>query len=344
MNHSTPGLTVHHQLPESTQTHVHQVSDAIQPSHPLSSPSPLAPNPSQHQGLFQWVNSSYEVAKVLEFQLQRQSFQWTPRTDLLQDGLVGSPCSPRDSQESSQHHSSKASIFWCSAFFTVQLSHPYMTTGKTIALTRQTFVGKVMSLLFNVLSRLVITFLPRSRRLLISWLQSPSAVILEPPLQKKTWHFFHCFPSVSHELMEPDAMILVFWMLSFEPTFSLSSLTFIKRLFSSSSLSAIRVVLSAYLRLLIFLPETLIPASASSSPVFLIFIIFYYFTYLEAVCSSMSISNYCLNDLKRAMIYLLRDLSSATALMNSLLHFPSCFWYVRVIVQVCKTSELNIIV
>ena len=101
MNHSTPGLPVHHQLPESTQTPVHRVSDAIQPSHPLSSPSPPAPNPSQHQGLFQWVNSSHEVAKVLELQLQHQSFQWTPRTDLLQDGLVGSPCSPRDSQGSS---------------------------------------------------------------------------------------------------------------------------------------------------------------------------------------------------------------------------------------------------
>ena len=83
MNHSTPGLPVHHQLPEFTQTHVHWVSDAIQPSHPLSSPSPLAPNPSQHQGLFQWLNSSHQVAKVLEFELQHQSFQWTPRTDLL---------------------------------------------------------------------------------------------------------------------------------------------------------------------------------------------------------------------------------------------------------------------
>ena len=83
INHSMPGLPVHHQLPEFTQTHVHQVSDAIQPSHPLSSPSPPAPNPSQHQDLFQWVNSSHEVAKVLEFQLQHQSFQWTPRTDLL---------------------------------------------------------------------------------------------------------------------------------------------------------------------------------------------------------------------------------------------------------------------
>ena len=117
-------------------------SDAIQPSHPLSSPSPLAPNPSQHQSLFQWVSSSHEVAKVLEFQLQHHSLQRNPRADLLQNGLVGYPCSPRNSQESSQHHSSKASILRCSAFFTVQLSHPYMTTGKTIALTRRTFVGK----------------------------------------------------------------------------------------------------------------------------------------------------------------------------------------------------------
>ena len=98
MNHSTPGLPVHHQLPEFTKTHVHWVGDAIQPSHSLSSPSPPAPNPSQHQGLFQWVNSLHEVAKVLEFQPQHQCFQWTPRTELLYDGLVGSPCSPRDSQ------------------------------------------------------------------------------------------------------------------------------------------------------------------------------------------------------------------------------------------------------
>ena len=101
MNCSMPGLPVHHQLLEFTQTHVHRVGDAIQPPHPLSSPSPPAPNPSQHQGLFQWINSSHEVVKVLEFQLQHQSFQWTPRMDFLQDGLVGSPCSPRDSQESS---------------------------------------------------------------------------------------------------------------------------------------------------------------------------------------------------------------------------------------------------
>ena len=101
MNHSMPGLPVHHQLSEFTQTHVHRDSDAIQPSHPLSSPSPPAFNPSQHQSLFQWVNSSHQVAKVLEFQLQHHSFQRNPRADLLQNGLVGSPCSPRYSQESS---------------------------------------------------------------------------------------------------------------------------------------------------------------------------------------------------------------------------------------------------
>ena len=118
-----------------------------------------------------------------------------------------------------QHHSSKASILQHSAFFTVQLSHSYMTTGKTIALTRRTFVGKIMSVLFNMLSRLVITFLPRNKRLLISWLQSPSAVILE---YLTLFPLFPCL--ISHEMMGPDAMILVFWMLSFKPTFSLSSL------------------------------------------------------------------------------------------------------------------------
>ena len=137
-----------------------------------------------------------------------------------------------------QHHSSKASIPQCSAFFTVQLSHPYMTTGKTIALTRQTFFGKVISLLFNMLSMLVITFLPRSKHILISWLQSPSAVILEPP-KIKSDTVSTVSPSISHEVTGPDAMIFIFWMLSFKPTFSLSSFTFIKRLFSSSSLSAI---------------------------------------------------------------------------------------------------------
>ena len=149
-----------------------------------------------------------------------------------------------------QHHSSKAWSLRCSAFFIVQFSHPYMTTGRTIALTRQTFVDKVMSLLFNTLPRLVITFLSRSKRLLISWPQSPPAVILEPR-QIKSATVPTVSPSICHEVMGLDAMIFIFWMLSFKPTFSLSSFTFIKRLFSSSSLSAIRVVSSAYLRLLI---------------------------------------------------------------------------------------------
>uniref|UniRef100_A0AC11DBE3 Uncharacterized protein n=1 Tax=Ovis aries TaxID=9940 RepID=A0AC11DBE3_SHEEP len=113
------------------------------------------------------VNSLHEVAKVLEFQLQHHSLQRNPRADLLQNGLVGSQGTLKSLL---QHHSSKASIPQHSAFFTVQLSHSYMTTGKTIALTRWTCVGKIMSLLFNILSRLVITFLPRSKHLLISWL------------------------------------------------------------------------------------------------------------------------------------------------------------------------------
>ena len=164
-----------------------------------------------------------------------------------------------------QYHSSNALVLQCSAFFTVQFSHPYMTTGKTIALTRWTFVGKVTSLLFNMLSSLVIAFLPRNKCLLISWLQSPSAVILEPPKMKSVT-VSTVSPFICHQVMGPDAMIFVFRMLSFKPTFSLSSFTFIKRLLSSSSLSAIRVVSSAYLRLLIFLLAIFIPACASSSP------------------------------------------------------------------------------
>ena len=117
-----------------------------------------------------------------------------------------------------QHHNSKASILQCSAFFIVQLSHPYMTTGKIISLTRQTFVGKVVSLLFNMLSRLVITFLPRSKHLLISWRQLPYAVILEPK-KIKSDTVSTVSPSICHEVMGPDDMILVFWMLSFKPTF-----------------------------------------------------------------------------------------------------------------------------
>ena len=118
--------------------------------------------------------------------------------------MVGSPAVQATLKSLLQHHSSKASILLCSAFFTVQLSHPYMTTGKTIALTRRTFVGKVMPLLFNMQSRLIITFLPRSKRLLISWLQSPSAVILEPP-KIKSAAVSTVSPSICHEVMRPDA-------------------------------------------------------------------------------------------------------------------------------------------
>ena len=132
-------------------------------------------------------------------------------------------------------------------------------TGKTMALTRRTFVGRVMSLLFNMLSRLVIAFFPKSKHLLISWLQSPSEVILEPKKIKSVTVSI-VSPSICHEVMGLDVMILVFWMLNFKPTFPLSSFTFIKRLFSFSLLSAIRVVSSAYLSLLIFLPAILIPA------------------------------------------------------------------------------------
>ena len=149
----------------------------------------------------------------------------------------------------------------------VQLSYPYVTAGKTIALIRRTFVGKVMSLLLNMLSRLVIAFLPRRKHLLISWLQSPSAVILEPK-EIKYLTVSIAYPPICHEVMGPEAMTLVFWMLSFKPNFSLSSFTFIKRLFSSSSLSVIRVVSYAYLRLLIFLLAILIPVCASSSAAF----------------------------------------------------------------------------
>ena len=106
MNRSTPDLPVHHQLPESTQTHIHRVGDTIQPSHPLSSPSPPAPYPSQHQSLFQWVNSPHKVAKVLEFQLQHQSLQWTPRTDRLQNGLLDILAVQGTLKSLLQHHSS----------------------------------------------------------------------------------------------------------------------------------------------------------------------------------------------------------------------------------------------
>ena len=169
MGYSMPTFPVHHQLLELTHTHVHQVGDAIQPCHPLSSPSPLACL-SQHQGLFQWVSSSHQWPKYWSF-----SFSISNSNEY--SGLISFRMDWLDFlvvQETLkcllQHHSSKASILQHSAFLIVQHSHSYMTTGKNKALTRQTFVGKVMSLPFNMLSRLVITFLPRVKHLLISWL------------------------------------------------------------------------------------------------------------------------------------------------------------------------------
>ena len=180
MNRSTPGLPVHHQLLEFTQIHIHRVSDAFQPSHPLSSPSPAA------QSLPASKSSNESALLMRRPKYWSISFSVIPEKEI--PGLISFRMDwldllavQRTLKSLLQHHSSKASILWHSAFFTVQLSHPYMTTGKTIALTRRTFVGKVMSLLFNMLSRLVITFLPMSKRLLISWLQSPSAVIFGPP-------------------------------------------------------------------------------------------------------------------------------------------------------------------
>jgi len=156
MNRSTPGLSVHHQLLEFTQTPVHRVGDAIQSPHPLLSPSPPAPNPSQHQSLFQWSTLRISWPKYWSFSFSISPSNEHPgpisfRMDWLDLFAVQGTC-----KSLLQNHSSKASIHQCSAFFTVQLSYPYMTTGKTLALTRWTFVGKVISLLFNILSRLVI--------------------------------------------------------------------------------------------------------------------------------------------------------------------------------------------
>ena len=142
MDCSTPGLPVHHQLPELAQTHVHWVGDAMQPSHPLLSPFPPTFNISQHQGLFQWVSSSHQVAKLLESQLQHQSFQWTLRLISFRMDWLDLLAVQGTLKSLLQHHSSKASVLQHSAFIIVQLSHPYMTTGKPITLTRWTFIDK----------------------------------------------------------------------------------------------------------------------------------------------------------------------------------------------------------
>ena len=207
MNRSMPGLPVHHQLPEFAQTHgIEMPSNHLILSRPLLLLPPIPPSvrvfSNESTLLMRWP-------KYWGFSLSISPSNEHPglvffRMDWL-DLLAGH----RTLKSLLQHHSSKASILRRSAFFTVQLSHPYMTTGKTIALTRWTFVGKIISLLFSMLSRFVITFLPRSKRLLISCLQSPSTVILEPKKIKPDT-LSTVSPSISHEVMGPDAMILVF--------------------------------------------------------------------------------------------------------------------------------------
>ena len=197
MDCSTPGLPIRYQLPEFAQTHVHRVGDVLQPSHPLSSPSPPAFNLSQYQSLFQRVSLHIRWPKYWSFSIS-PSNEYSEVISFRIDWLDLLPIQGT-LKCLIQHHSSKTSVFQCSPFFIVQLSHPYMTTGKTIALTRWTFVDRVLSLLFNMLSRLVITFLPRSKHLLISWLQSPSAVILEPPKIKSVTVSI-VSPSICHEL------------------------------------------------------------------------------------------------------------------------------------------------
>ena len=185
------GFPVHHQLPESTQTHAHRVSDAIQPSHPLSLPSPPAFNLSQHQGFFQWVQWVFSTFHIMWPKYSSFSFSISPSNE--HPGLISFRMDWLDLlavQGTPTPQFKKASILQPSAFFMIQFSHSYMTTWKTIALTRQTHVGKAMSLLFNTLSRLAIDFLLRNKCPLISWLQSPSAVIFEAWENKVC----HCFP------------------------------------------------------------------------------------------------------------------------------------------------------
>ena len=192
MDYSMLGLPVLHRLPELAQTHVHWVGDITQPSHPLSSPSLPAFNPSQNQSLFQWVGSSHQVAKVLEFQFLHQSFHEYSALISFRIDWFDLLAVQGTLKSLLQYYSSRASVLWHSAFFMVQLSHSYTTLTfihishihTHTVLTTWTLVGQVMALLFNTLSRFVIVFLPRSKHLLIWQLQSPSAGILEPKWMK----------------------------------------------------------------------------------------------------------------------------------------------------------------
>ena len=209
MNCSTPGLAAHHQLLDLPKL---MSIESVMPSSHLILCRPLLLLPPIPPSIRVFSNES--ILRMRWPKYWTFSFSITPSKEI--PGQISFRMDWLDLlavqgtlKSLLQHHTSKASILQCSAFFTVQLSHPYMTTGKTIALTRWIFVGKVMSLLLNILSRLVITFLPRSKCLLISWLQSPSAVILEPK-QLKSDTVSTVSPSISHEVMGPDAMIFVF--------------------------------------------------------------------------------------------------------------------------------------
>ena len=266
MDCSTPGFPIHHQLPKLAQTHVHPVSDAISSSvipfswlqsFPASGSFPV----SQFFSLGGRSIGVSASASVLPMNTQHWSpLGWTGLISLLSKGLSR----VFFNTTILKHHffSAQLSLWPNSHIHIWLLEKPYhWLYGPTIAL-----IKKQMSLLFNMWSRLVIVFLARSK-CLISWLQSPSAVILKRKKMKSvTVSTFS--PSICHEVMGPDAMILVFWMLSFKPGFSLSSFTFIKRLFISSSFSAIRVVLSVHLRLLILLPAILTLACTLCSPAF----------------------------------------------------------------------------
>ena len=248
MTCSTPGFPALYHLPKFVQIHVHWASDVIQPSYPLL---PLFLLPSIFPNIRIFSNElticirqpkdwSFNLASVLPMNIQG----WSPL------GLIGfiSLLSKGFSRVFSN-----TTILWLktsfhqhSAFFMIQLSHLYMTTGKTIALTRWPIVGKAMSLLFNIPFMFVIASIPRNKGLLILWLQSLSAVILELKKMKSDTVLIFSL-SICHEVMGPYTMIFLFWMLNFKPAFPLSSFTFIKRLFSSSSLSAFKVVTFVYL-------------------------------------------------------------------------------------------------
>ena len=263
---STPGSYVLHYLPEFAQIHVHWVGDAIQPSHPLL---PLLLLPSIFPSISVFPNES--VLRIRMANYWSFSFSISPSNEY--SGLFSFRIDwfdllavPGTLKSVLQHHSSKASILWCSVFFTVQLSQPYMTTEKTIAMTIRTFVVQVMSLLFNTVY--VCHSFPSKEQASLNFMATVTMLNDFGVQEKKICHWCHFFPFFCNEAMRLDAMTIVFWMLKFYPIFSPSSFTFIKRLFSTSSLSAIRVVSSAYLRLLIFLPAILIPACDSFSPAF----------------------------------------------------------------------------